>query len=730
MISEGILMNHHNEFKLLSETSAPNTNQNLLEYQHKKTGARHIHIQSDDQENTFMVVLKTMPKDETGVAHILEHITLCGSEKYPVRDPFFMMLRRSLNTYMNASTANDHTSYYFSSQNKKDYFNLMQVYCDAVFFPLLHPLDFAQEGHRQALNDGGQLEYRCVVYNEMKGAMSDFTSQLWQRLNTLLYPDTTYRYNSGGEPMVIPELDYEAMKAFHKEFYHPSNAIFCTAGNMDVLDLQTNINDWVLTKYQSSQPVAVVDLQKNLGHKQIRKESFAVNDQSGPSSQHLRAWLLGQSTDIDEWLMAKVMSYLLAGDSAAPMMHFLETTDLGACPSSLTGLHAYFQQMSFVIGVEQANPDTQNDWITTVDEILMNIKQNGFESERIEAVFDQFELQLKDRSASTPYGIQLLSRCVLPALHQAPVKEFLFIDEALRRCRHKLNDPKAIASWIDQWLINNQHQVILTAIPDESLIEQQKNMTEKDLNQTLAQLDQDALVSLKENESKLEERQRSPQDLNVLPSLSKKDLEQPSNIMTVDSVIDASCRVDCFEGNTQGITYANVMIGLPKLSEADWPIVTILADCLGSTGAAGCDYISHEKKQTRYTGGVYVDLWLNQIQGDIQAFLQIETKCLHRHFEPASKILQDIWTSSDFNDQKRIRDLVAQLASDSLESIAYHGHRLAMSAAWAQVDTLGALQNKIAGLPQCAYLSQLAKEIKEPRRLIHSVKPLTRAINR
>ena len=203
----------HPAFQFLRSQRIESLDLDVSEYRHIKTGAQHIHIATDNNENVFLVALRTVPEDSRGVAHILEHTALCGSEKYPVRDPFFMMIRRSLNTFMNAFTSSDWTAYPFASQNRKDFNNLLQVYLDAVFFSRLDPLDFAQEGHRmefaEAENSNSDLVYKGVVFNEMKGAMSSVTSTLWHTLCTYLYPTTTYHYNSGGDPPAIPDLRYE-----------------------------------------------------------------------------------------------------------------------------------------------------------------------------------------------------------------------------------------------------------------------------------------------------------------------------------------------------------------------------------------------------------------------------------------------------------------------------------------------------------------------------------------
>ncbi|MDH3355804.1 MAG: insulinase family protein, partial [Chromatiales bacterium] len=232
----------HPEFTHIRNHAIPSLNIEVQEFEHNGTGARHIHMAADDDQNTFLVGFKTVPQDSTGVAHILEHTSLCGSKKFPVRDPFFMMTRRSLNTFMNAFTSSDWTAYPFASRNRKDYDNLLQVYLDAVFFPSLNELDFAQEGHRvefeETENSDSDLVFKGVVFNEMKGAMSSPVSTLWQTLTSELFPTITYHHNSGGEPANIPDLSYEELKAFHADHYHPSNALFMTYGDIPASKLQ------------------------------------------------------------------------------------------------------------------------------------------------------------------------------------------------------------------------------------------------------------------------------------------------------------------------------------------------------------------------------------------------------------------------------------------------------------------------------------------------------------
>ena len=240
----------------------------FYDLEHLATGARHIHISNEDTENTFSVAFKTVPVDSSGVAHILEHTVLCGSQRFPVRDPFFSMLKRSLSTFMNAFTASDWTMYPFSTQNTKDYFNLLDVYLDAAFFPKLDELSFQQEGHRFEIEgdinsddpERLRLAYKGVVYNEMKGAMSSPDQVMIRSIQKELYPSTTYHYNSGGDPAEIPLLTHKQLKEFHRRHYHPSNAFFYTYGNVPLADSLNVIEETVLKKFKRITADTVSDL--------------------------------------------------------------------------------------------------------------------------------------------------------------------------------------------------------------------------------------------------------------------------------------------------------------------------------------------------------------------------------------------------------------------------------------------------------------------------------------
>ena len=332
----------HPAFELIRTVPIESLGLDVHEYVHRATGARHLHMATDTDENVFMVALKTVPEDSTGVAHILEHTVLCGSEKYPVRDPFFMMLRRSLNTFMNAFTSSDWTAYPFATQNPKDFDNLLSVYLDAVFFSRLDPLDFAQEGHRVELasdEPDAPLVFKGVVFNEMKGAMSSVSSVLWDRLCFELFPTNTYHHNSGGDPEAIPDLSYDELMAFYKGHYHPSNAILLTFGNLPGSQHHDAFESRALHRFNKSKEVIEVHLEQSFDAPKRATNRYALDDSDSANKTHLiMGWKLGESSDLDAMLEAQLLSSVLMENSASPLMQWLETNALGTAPSPLCGL--------------------------------------------------------------------------------------------------------------------------------------------------------------------------------------------------------------------------------------------------------------------------------------------------------------------------------------------------------------------------------------------------------
>ncbi|RME33642.1 MAG: peptidase M16, partial [Deltaproteobacteria bacterium] len=337
----------------------PELNLRQIQLVHERTGARYLHLAADDDNCLFAACFRTPPEDSTGVAHILEHTVLCGSERYPVRDPFFAMIKRSLNTFMNAMTASDWTSYPFASQNPRDFDNLLGIYLDAVFFPLLREEDFLQEGHRLEFDEEGRLTIQGVVFNEMKGAMASPSSLLSRRLAKALYPTTTYRHNSGGEPEHIPELTWQQLRDFHARYYHPSNSWLFSYGNRPLEQILEQVDRLALSRFERLEVDSAVPPEKRLEQPRQVEERFPLDPAeplAGRSMVQI-GWLTCDIEQGEERMLLHLLSLLLLGNPAAPLYRALLESGLGSNLAPGCGYHDDNRTTCFAAGLQGTDPD-------------------------------------------------------------------------------------------------------------------------------------------------------------------------------------------------------------------------------------------------------------------------------------------------------------------------------------------------------------------------------------
>ena len=405
-------------------------------YNESNFNCKHIHLDSKSNEKVFMVAFRTIPEDSTGVAHILEHTALCGSRKYPVRDPFFMMIRRSLNTFMNAFTSSDWTAYPFATQNEKDFNNLLSVYLDSSFFPNLDQLDFLQEGHRLEFKENkidNDLEIKGVVFNEMKGAMSSISSQLWHGMSKHLYSSSTYKHNSGGDPEAIIDLTHDYLVNFHKKHYHPSNATFFTFGDIDPKEIQEFININVLQEFTPSSEKIFVENEERITSPKTVKEYYNPLPNDEDNHHVVLSWLLGESHDPVELLESYLMSNILLDNSASPLRSVLENTDLGKSLSPLTGLESDHKELVFAAGLEGVSKNQQLKVEELIISCLKDVVDKGISKELIDSSLHQLEIKQKEITGSgMPYGLQIMLSCLPACIHNDDPIKVLDLDSSFK----------------------------------------------------------------------------------------------------------------------------------------------------------------------------------------------------------------------------------------------------------------------------------------------------------
>ncbi|WP_197473879.1 insulinase family protein, partial [Oleiphilus sp. HI0066] len=565
----------HPQFEFVRKQRIESLAVDAEEYVHKGTGARHLHFASENDENVFLVGLKTVPTDNTGVAHILEHTALCGSEKYPVRDPFFMMIRRSLNTFMNAFTSSDWTAYPFASKNKKDFNNLLDVYLDAVFFSRLDEMDFLQEGHRVEFEEEGNadspLVYKGVVYNEMKGAMSSPVSQLWQTLTRYVFPTSTYHYNSGGDPEHITDLTYDQLKAFYRKHYHPSNAVFMTFGDITAEEHQETFHNNVLSRFERSNDLAIVTDEKRYCAPLTVVENYPIDENDGIENKtHIvMSWLLDHSFDLESNLEAHLLSNVLFENSAAPLQKALEQTELGQAPSPLCGLEDSNKEMLFACGIEGSEPERVAEFEKLVISVLEDVAQNGVPQERLEAVLHQLELSQREISGdSYPYGLQLILAGLSPMLHGGDPVALLDLDPVLERLREQIKDPDYIQSRVKRLLLNNAHRVTLVMKPNQGFDAVRASLVEDELAAKKSAMSPEELENVESKAKALKARQEAKDDESILPKVGIEDV--PSELYRPQgTIVGGASKLTQYEQGTNGLIYQQVIFDLPALSEQE-----------------------------------------------------------------------------------------------------------------------------------------------------------------
>lgn len=704
----------HAAFKLLRQKRVDTLNLTMAEYRHVVTGAEHYHLWAENTENVFLVAFRTVPVDSRGVAHILEHTSLCGSQRYPVRDPFFMMTRRSLNTFMNALTSSDYTAYPFASQNRKDFFNLMDIYLDAVFFSRLDPLDFSQEGHRLEFeipdDTESPLTFKGVVYNEMKGDASSPVSILYDTFKKYLFPTTTYHHNSGGDPEQIPDLKYQDLLMFYKTHYHPSNAIFLTYGDIPVAEHQSRIERNALVKFEALDKKIEVTPEKRY-YAPIRvEESYAKDadpDNNGGSIRNqthiVLGWLLGPNTELEELLKAHLLADVLLDTSASPLRRVLETTKLGASVSPLCGLEESNHEISFMCGIEGSDPEHADALETLVMDTLEELAIKGIPYEQVDAVLHQLELHQREVGGDgLPHGLQLILAGLPAAIHRGDPFGMLDLDPVLDRLREEIKSPDFVSTLIKDLLIDNPHRVRLTLKPDAELPQRRANAELAKLAAIKTRLTADQKQEIVELSARLRERQDQVDDADILPRVGLEDIPEEKRLpVGTASELNDGRVANYYSAGTNGLIYQQLISALPRIPSHLLRYLPIYTTVLTEIGSGDRDYLDTQQLQHSVTGGISAFSTLRGHIDDpsnVTGFVTLAGKALARNQQALTQLLWETWETVNFDEMDRVRELIQQSRSRREAGITSNGHVYAMMAAGSGVSPVINLNHQLSGL--------------------------------
>ncbi len=694
----------------------PELNLTAVTLYHEPTGARLLHLACDDPNNVFAVGFRTPPPDSTGIAHILEHTVLCGSRKYPVRDPFFAMLKRSLNTFMNALTAADWTLYPVASMNRKDFYNLMGIYLDATFFPLLREQDFLQEGHRLDFADPHNpdtLMIKGVVFNEMKGAMADPSSLLGRRLNSALFPTTCYGENSGGEPINIPDLTWQQLKDFHRSYYHPSNSWIFTYGNFPLQDNLEKIEELALKAFNRRPVDSVVSLEKRFSEPTRATRTFPIgpDDDMQQRSMVQLAWLTCPIEDTFERAATGVLSNLLLGNPAAPLYQALIESGLGQNLAPGTGYHDDYRDTYLACGLQGTDADKVEAIEALIIDTLEKVADEGFPEERIDAALHHYEFSSREVTGDQyPYGLGLLMRLFGPWLHAEDPLSTLMVGENLQQLKDAAADPRFFPQMIRRHLIDNNHRVTFLLKPDRDHSRKEEQAFAEKLNNIRKALDENAIVKINRANEELQRNQETPDDTSCLPILEISDIDPQEQQTPFSKKAVFGGSSFWFPQPTNGISYLTLQFNTKELDPSLRPYLPIFCALLPQIGAAGHDYLAMSRRISAATGGVRLSTNFLQRPDDLDQLnpvVELKGKVLDRNQDALGEILTDLLTAPDFSDLERLKTVIGQVRVSMENSIPGAGHSFAARAAAASLTSTAAQKEEWSGMTQVKIIREI-----------------------
>ena len=689
----------------------------FFELEHERTGARHIHIECPDDNNGFAVFFATPPNDSTGVAHILEHVVLAGSQRYPVRDPFFSMTRRSLATFMNAFTGSDWTTYLFSTRNEKDFKNLLDVYLDATFFPRLSEDSFKQEGIRFEFEDPADpksgLRYKGVVFNEMKGALATPGAAVDRAIGKTLFGGLPYAYVSGGDPQDIPNLTWEMLRRFHAQHYHPSNANFYTYGNRPLEETLEAIERGALSRFQRIDPDSDIPDVARFKHPTQAVEPYPAEpgDENDRKAQALVAWVTVPSADSFRNLAMRVLSEVVLSNAGSPLRKALIDSGIGSALADGSGFHDDYKEAVFGAGLKGIKEEDAGRVQEVVLDTLERIADQGVDQSQVDAAIHHLEFEKRERSnAGFPYALRLLFATMPPYHYGGDVYSALDFDADLEHLQRSRQEGRFFENLIRAELLDNQHRALLTAIPDTELEERIRRKELDRLAAIEATLTEEDAKRIVEDALRLKADQEARQDLSALPTLELSDIPMKFEDVTSHDTVVRKATVEFYAQPTNGITYLDIRSDFSRLTPEQQDLLPLFSRVLTQSGAAGQDYVEVAARIASNTGGVGAAAQVQSLAARddyIESFV-ISGRALDRNAQAFIDLLTDLVARLEVH-PKRLKDVIAEISTRLESSLAGLGFQFALLRAHAKLSSEGAINDRLQGIGMLHTMRRLAK---------------------
>ena len=690
-------------------------------FRHARTGAELLSLTTDDANKVFGVAFRTPPSDSTGVAHILEHSVLCGSKKYPVKEPFVELLKGSLQTFLNAFTYPDKTCYPVASQSLQDFYNLIGVYLDAVFYPRLNPFVFQQEGWHFELEDpNGPLIYKGVVFNEMKGAYSSPDNVLSEYSLQSLFPDNTYGLDSGGDPKQIPNLSFEQFQAFHAKYYHPSNARFYFYGDDDPDNRLRLVNEY-LKDFDSIQIDSNIRLQPFFHKPRRTVRSFMVGKDEDYSSKGMITlnWLLPETTDVLTSFALRILEYILLGMPASPLRKTLIDSGLGQDLAG-AGLGTELRQIYLSTGLKGIKVENADRIEGLIMETLNTLAQKGIDPRTVGAALNTIEFRLRENNTGGfPRGLLLMLRALTTWLYDGDPLALLAFEKPLEMIKSSVRSNNLIfEDMISRLLVNNPHRTTLILKPDPDLREAE-DAVEKDrlarARSGMSSKEMDSVIEETRELKRLQETPDPPEALATIPILRLADLEKKNKEIPIARFDLQETPVLFHDLFTNGIAYLDLGLNLHTLPGKYLPYVPLFGQALVEMGTDKEDFVTLTQRISRKTGGIRPQSFTSAVKNGKRSavWLFLRGKTTLSQTEELTSILRDVLLDIRLDNQQRFRQMVLEAKARAEQKLIPQGHMFVGLRIRAHFGEAHWAAEQMSGISYLFFLRELARAVDE-----------------
>lgn len=724
-------------FRVNAMSHIEEVNSDAYVMEHVKSGARLMYLDNDDDNKVFYIAFRTTPDNSKGVPHIMEHSTLCGSRKYPLKEPFVELAKGSLNTFLNAITWPDKTMYPIASRNDVDFHNLMDVYLDAVFYPncLKNPQILMQEGwHYELENKEAPLTYNGVVYNEMKGALSSPEAIMEDRAMEKLFPDTTYGVESGGDPEVIPTLSFREFTEFHRRFYHPSNSYIYLYGDMDIDKTLEYLDGEYLSAFDRRNVDSMVKTQAPFGKRISVTAPYGIaeNEDTEGKAIHALYNAFNDHMSTMDSLAFRILNYVLIDMDGAPLKQAVLDAGLG---SDLSGSYGdSYKQPVWIVEVTGSEVDKQQAFADVVDSTLRSIALKGLDKDMLEAALNRTEFTAREndyqgRPKGLFYGVRAMD---LWLYDRDPMEALRYIDD-INTLRDNLKT-NYLENLLLRYVIKNPHQVLITMKPEKGLTEKMNRETAEKLAAFKSSLSDEQLDEIMASTKALKERQASGETeeaLETIPLLSRKDLKRTVEEEVLEKENVSGMDHFHFDVHTNGITYLNLYFPLSGLTEEDIPYAILLSTLLRSLSTTKHSYGELARLSNAYTGGMSFAVNGYGKVEDTNAYLPaltVRAKALTAKADKLLDLLGEVINHTLFTDTKRLKELILQEKSEWDMTAFSRGHSLVMTRLTSYFSRGGEFAEQ-SGLSYYYFLADLARKFDgEKEKLVAKLEEVSRKI--